>query len=78
MRSYRMKRIYDFQCTTCHSHFDKYTEYCTSTSCPTCGNLADKIISAPRIQLEGITGAFPGAAAKWERMHKTMGGKKRD
>jgi putative FmdB family regulatory protein len=64
-----MKRLYDFQCTTCQSQFDKYTEYCATTSCPSCGNDAQKIISAPTIKLEGITGAFPGAAARWEKMH---------
>ena len=31
-----------------------------------CGKPATRLIAAPRCQLEGITGDFPGAALKWE------------
>lgn len=72
-----MKRIYDFQCTSCETTFEKYTEYCKSTSCPTCGNDAEKIISTPTIKLEGISGHFPGAAIRWEKMHR-QGSKQRE
>lgn len=73
-----MKKLFSFQCTSCHSIYDEYTEYKQTSSCPSCGNEANKIITSPTIKLEGITGAFPGAAAKWERMHKSMGSKQRD
>jgi hypothetical protein len=51
--------------------FEEYTEYKKVSTCPKCGMDADKIISAPHIYLEGITGSFPGAALTWEKRHKT-------
>lgn len=65
-----MKKIFQFKCTECEEVFDEYTKYKQETTCPYCQSKADKIISAPRVKLEGITGAFPGAAMKWERMHR--------
>jgi hypothetical protein len=38
--------------------------------CPKCSSNADKLISAPRVTLEGYSGSFPGAAAAWEKKHK--------
>ena len=65
-----MKTIFEFQCRKCKDTFEKLTEYIKETECPSCGSMADKIISAPRISLEGISGAFPDAAAAWEKKHK--------
>lgn len=65
-----MKRIFEFTCKECKETFDKYTEYCQETECSLCGGKADKIISAPRIELEGYSGAFPGAADRWVKKHK--------
>jgi putative FmdB family regulatory protein len=65
-----LKRIFEFKCQKCKEIFDEYTEYKQHTECPLCGGQADKIISAPRIDLEGITGAFPGAAWAWEKKHR--------
>lgn len=64
-----MKRFYEFQCSE-HGVFEEYLEYTKQTPCPTCGKLADKIISTPRISLEGVTGDFPGAAMKFDRVHR--------
>lgn len=64
-----MKRMYEFKCAEGHiterfcSFEDKQTE------CGVCGQPASRIISAPSIALEGVSGAFPGAAMKWERKH---------
>ncbi len=64
-----MKRLFDFQCRDCKESFEKLTEYTQVSTCPLCGAEADKIITAPRISLEGITGSFPGAAWAWEKKH---------
>lgn len=64
-----MKRLYEFQCPS-HGVFEEYTEYTKQYACPSCGELADKIISNPQVKLEGISGAFPGASMAWERKHK--------
>lgn len=65
-----MKKIFEFCCRECKGTFEKLTEYTKETECPSCGSMADKIISCPRISLEGISGAFPDAAAAWEKKHK--------
>jgi len=36
-----------------------------TVSCNTCGEPASRVISPLRIDLEGLTGDFPGAASKW-------------
>jgi putative FmdB family regulatory protein len=64
-----MKRVFDFECQQCGETTEEYTEYKQTSSCPLCGGLAVKLISAPQIKLEGITGSFPGAYDAWERKH---------
>jgi len=70
MRSYRVKKIFEFKCIKCEAIHDEYTEYKSSSTCPSCGSVSEKIISAPRVALEGITGSFPGAADAWVKKHK--------
>jgi hypothetical protein len=60
-----MIRVFDFQCRKCHKiseHFvsDDIREH----NCP-CGHVADRLVAAPRAQLEGFTGDFPGASMAW-------------
>jgi putative FmdB family regulatory protein len=64
-----MKRYYEFQCTE-HGVFEEYTEYAKEHPCPACGKSADKIISTPHIKLEGVSGDFPGASMKFEKIHR--------
>lgn len=64
-----MKKLFDFKCRSCKENFEEYTEYKQVSTCPTCGSEADKLISTPRISLEGISGSFPGAALAWEKKH---------
>ena len=60
-------RVFDFECVDGHSH-EMFVEAGTlSVQCVTCGKPARRMIAAPRCQLEGITGSFPGAAIKWEK-----------
>ena len=59
------KRIFEFQCVKGHIT-EKYVDDSVKiVECLHCRNDASRIISAPMISLEGITGAFPGAADKW-------------
>lgn len=67
-----MKQIFEFKCAECGLVHEEYTEYKQVSQCPSCNGEADKIISAPRVKLEGITGAFPGASLAWEKRHKVV------
>lgn len=63
-----MKRMFEFVCEDGHS-FEKLVEdHVRSVSCVHCDTNATRVVSAPRVNLEGITGAFPGAYHKWERV----------
>lgn len=61
------KRLYDF---SCGDHvFERMTDDSTRfTPCPYCDKEAIRLVSAPNVKLEGITGAFPGAYDRWERV----------
>ena len=60
-------RVYDFRCFEGHvsEHFVDADIYVVQ--CPRCHQFAARQPAAPRAKLEGITGAFPGAADKWVR-----------
>ena len=75
MRSYKMKKLFEFQCRECKEIFEEYTEYKQVSTCPSCKSDADKLISAPRIDLEGYSGSFPGAAIAWEKKHRMVANK---
>ena len=65
-----MKRMFEHRCAEGHIT-DHYVEYeMTTVTCTVCGTPAVRIISAPRIKLEGWSGHFPTAASKWERQHE--------
>jgi hypothetical protein len=64
-----MRRMYEYVCENGHSN-DKLTDYETvSVSCE-CGKEAYRTLSAPAIKLEGWSGSFPGAANKFDRIHR--------
>jgi putative FmdB family regulatory protein len=60
-----MLRYYDFQCPKGHvtEHLVESSE--TSVKCPHCGNDTMRLISAPRISLDGCSGDFPTASDAW-------------
>ena len=61
------RRIFDFECTWKQHRTEHLVEPDVRiVECPVCGKPATRLIAAPRCQLEGITGDFPGAALKWE------------
>lgn len=62
-----MKRIFEFLCDNSHITERYVDEAIRTDRCSTCGKDALRIVSKPRIALEGITGAFPGAADAWVR-----------
>jgi hypothetical protein len=63
-------RIFEFCCVKGHVTDHYVDSEVTSVECPHCHNEASRIISSPRIKLEGITGAFPTAYDAWERKHR--------
>ena len=64
-----MKRMYDFVCENGH-RIERYCNYeLQSVQCE-CGGIANRIISAPSISLEGWSGSFPGSANKFDRKHR--------
>jgi hypothetical protein len=66
-----MRRIFDFQCAKGHITEQYVDDSVKVIQCPHCANDASRLISAPRISLEGITGDFPGAAMAWEKRRKS-------
>jgi hypothetical protein len=64
------KRIFEFRCVKDHTTEKFVDDVVTVVECPHCHNDASRIISSPRIKLEGITGAFPTAHAAWARQHE--------
>lgn len=60
-----MRRLFNFVCPDEHVSEHFIDDSLRTTSCKECGKEAVRMISAPRISLEGITGAFPGASDKW-------------
>jgi len=65
-----MKRMYEFECGTCHQVTEKLTGYETAEVQCFCGEKATRKVSAPAIKLEGWSGSFPGAANKFDRIHR--------
>ena len=65
-----MKRIFEFRCAKDHLSEKFVDDEVRSIECPHCRNKASRIISSPRISLEGITGAFPSAHEAWARKHE--------
>lgn len=60
-----MRRIFDFQCAKGHVTEKYVDDSVTVVQCPHCGNDASRLISAPRISLDGCSGDFPTAADAW-------------
>ena len=63
------KRMFEFRCVKDHISEKFVDGEVMVVECPHCHNDASRIISSPRIRLEGITGAFPTAYDAWERKH---------
>lgn len=64
--------LYEYECPNGHvtEHLATVTNRAKPHYCNTCGLTAEYKISAPTVKLEGITGAFPGAYDRWEKVRK--------
>lgn len=65
-----MRRIFEFRCSEGHVNESFVHDEVRVVDCPDCGKVASRIISSPRVKLEGITGAFPTAHDAWARKHE--------
>lgn len=64
-----MKRMFEYECVDGH-RTEAFTDYEEKLRyCPVCHKQANRVISSPRIGLEGISGAFPTASDAWARKH---------
>ena len=62
-----MRRMFEFVCEDGHISEALVEEDCRELACRACGKHSARIVSMVRCNLEGITGAFPGAYDAWER-----------
>ena len=62
-----MRRMFEFKCEDNHITEALVDDTVRELSCRACGKQATRIVSSVRSNLEGITGAFPGAYDSWER-----------
>jgi len=60
-----VKRLYDFQCPNDHITESLVDSDHTTAKCKVCSKDAIRLISAPNISLDALSGDFPGATAKW-------------
>ena len=65
-----MKLLRDFKCQSCGKEYEEIIDIQQHFIMCECGEKAHKVIGMPRVNLEGITGAFPGAHAKWARIRE--------
>ena len=66
------RRIFEFQCNNCSNVFEQYIDDSLNTTiCPICGSEATRIISKPRIDVDGCSGDFPTAADAWVRRRES-------
>lgn len=62
--------LYDFKCECGHTFEAMVGMRDRTHKCGRCGDRATRMISTPRIRLEGHTGDFPTAHAKWVKTHE--------
>ena len=65
------RRIFEFQCNNDHVFEQYIDDSLKTTTCPDCDTEAKRIISKPRIDLEGCSGDFPTAADAWVRRRES-------
>jgi hypothetical protein len=65
-----MLRVFDILCPNHHTTELFVSNQTFETTCPVCGEQAQRAVSAPNVKLEGWSGSFPGAAMKWEKKHR--------
>jgi len=63
-----MIRVFEFLCPDGHLGESFVKSDVRVHPCKECGKDAQRIVSAGNVKLEGITGDFPGAYHRWERV----------
>ena len=65
-----MRLLRDFFCQYCETETERYVDSEERHIQCVCGKMADRVIGMPRVSLEGISGAFPGAHDRWARVRE--------
>ncbi len=60
-------RMFEFLCANSHRIEALVEPDTTHLLCSKCGREAAKVISAPTVSLEGVTGSYPTAYDAWNR-----------
>ena len=64
-----MRVLNDFECPEGH-RFERFIDSESKETRCDCGLMATKVLSAPRVYLDPISGDFPGATMKWARQRQ--------
>ncbi len=64
-----MKVMRDFNCPNC-GVFERFIDHVVEQVKCGCGAIAPRQFSAPRSKLEGISGDFPDAHARWAKIRE--------
>lgn len=62
-----MAILFDFTCEDGHTNEHFVSSETTTVECKTCGKLATRIVTPPRIHLDPLSGDFPGSTFKWAK-----------
>lgn len=62
--------MYEFQCNAGHITENLVDYETTTVPCKACGNDANRIISAPRISLDGTDPTYVVAYDRWAKRHE--------
>ena len=66
-----MRVMNDFICGDCGAVTERLVDIEFKTiECPECHSDAVLLQAMPTVRLEGVTGAFPGAADRWARIRE--------
>ncbi len=60
-------RMFEFVCANSHRTEALVKSETQEHICSVCGEVSKRVISAPSMKLEGITGSFPSAYDSWNR-----------
>lgn len=71
------RRMYEFQCEAGHITENLVSYEVTTVPCGTCGNDAKRIISTPRISLDGTDPVYVSAHEKWAKNRESQRNKER-
>ena len=64
------KILRDFRCKVCDREYERFIDTGVHYIQCECGEKAHRLIGMPKVNLEGITGAFPDAHAKWAKVRE--------